>query len=142
MDIDYGTGKYMTEYLKKSFSVGAPGSQQYRDNWDAIFNKDEDCVQACSSMNDLVESQDLSRQLRDSLKQLVIPLENLWDIIDESEEISVEPWKWGHNTTYVYQKQWMFTCQFHSQEGIQEFGPVTAVRVRPIEVTKISWQRY
>lgn len=29
----------MTDYLKPSFSVGMPGTQQYRDNWDAIFGK-------------------------------------------------------------------------------------------------------
>ena len=29
----------MTQYQNKSFSVMAPGTQQYRDNWDAIFGK-------------------------------------------------------------------------------------------------------
>ncbi len=29
----------MTEFMKPRFSVASPGTQQYRDNWDAIFAK-------------------------------------------------------------------------------------------------------
>lgn len=31
----------MTQWSKPSFSVASPGTQEYRDNWDAIFNKNK-----------------------------------------------------------------------------------------------------
>lgn len=38
----------MTEYLKKTFTVGMPTGQKYRDNWEEIFGKPKlDPARAC-----------------------------------------------------------------------------------------------
>ncbi len=46
----------MTDYLKKTFTVGMPTGQKYRDNWDAVFGKkpaeDQGRTRTAVSVND------------------------------------------------------------------------------------------
>ncbi len=69
------------------------------------------------------------------------------DLLDDSDEVSCEPWRWGHNSTRVAKvdgEHWMFTVQVHSEDGWQDFfgQEIECKRVRPEPVTTTEWVEY
>lgn len=72
-----------------------------------------------------------------------IPAEEIHDVIEEAEEISVHPTDWGFDHTYVarrFDKFFRFTVYRHVTEGLQIRGPITALEVKPVPETITVWK--
>lgn len=68
--------------------------------------------------------------------------EDFHEAIDEGKEVACEPWRWGTNRTYVFEKDgkhFQFTAQFHSEDGLQD-DSADAVEVRAVEKTVTVWE--
>lgn len=69
--------------------------------------------------------------------------EEICDAMEEGKEVACEPWRWGTNRTYVFErdgKHFEFTAQFHSEDGLQD-DDVDAYEVRPVEKTITVYER-
>lgn len=74
---------------------------------------------------------------------LKLNLEELFELIEDSERIRTAPWKWGTRETYVCArdgKQYEFTVECHSQEGVQHYGSIDLTEVRKVEKTVTVWE--
>lgn len=69
----------------------------------------------------------------------------LLDLIEDSQEVTSEPWKWGTTQTFVCVidgKNYMFAAQFHSQDGVQHYDGMTVdfTEVHQVERMVRQWE--
>lgn len=65
------------------------------------------------------------------------------ELLEDADEIDSQPWRHGRKVRYVFkhdESHWAAWVRVHHDEGIQEFGPVTATKVHQVERTVKVWE--
>ncbi len=68
--------------------------------------------------------------------------EELIELIEDSEQISSSPWRWGSTDSYVCLrdgKHYRFTVQCHRDDGLQHYEHVEMTEVEQRQRTITEW---
>lgn len=73
---------------------------------------------------------------------ITLTTEEMHEAIDDGDLIDCEAWRWGTLKTYVFGRDgrhYRVAARFHSEEGLQDEGPITATEVVAREKVSIEW---